>query len=53
MALMQLSPVNLPESADPQAFADFGRQVHGLDPSNLSDAQFKELEVALYKVYLL
>lgn len=49
----ELSPLPLPPSADPAAFADFGRQVKGVDPSNLSDAQFKELEEALYKVQFL
>jgi hypothetical protein len=47
---IQLSPVPLPASADPAAFADFGREVRGIDPSNLSQDQFKELEQALYKV---
>jgi hypothetical protein len=45
-----LSPLTLPASADPAAFVDFGRQVKGVDPSNLSKEQFQELEQALYKV---
>jgi len=46
---IDLAPLSLPPSADPAAFVDFGREVRGIDPSNLSESQFKELEQALYK----
>jgi len=46
---IQLSPLPLPPSADPNAFADFGGRVDGVDPSNLSQDEFRQLEQALYK----
>ncbi|KLO20172.1 Clavaminate synthase-like protein [Schizopora paradoxa] len=39
----------LPSSADPSKFADFGREVKGVDPGQLTDEQFKEIQELLYK----
>ncbi|OBZ68541.1 hypothetical protein A0H81_11536 [Grifola frondosa] len=36
-------------SADVSRFADFGREVKGIDPGNLSSEHFKEIEHLLYK----
>ncbi|KAJ7625839.1 Clavaminate synthase-like protein [Roridomyces roridus] len=46
---IQLSPLPLPASADPSKFAEFGREVIGVDPGNLSPEQFSEVREALYK----
>lgn len=49
---IELFPFPLPASVDSSAFANFGRVVKGIDPSNLSEDQFQQLEEALYKVVL-
>ncbi|KJA19244.1 hypothetical protein HYPSUDRAFT_144093 [Hypholoma sublateritium FD-334 SS-4] len=46
---IELTPLPLPASADPSKFADFGREVKGVDPANFTPEQFKEIEEALYK----
>ena len=43
-------PLTLPPSADPSKFANFGREVIGLDPGNLSSSDFAEIRQLLYKV---
>jgi hypothetical protein len=47
---LELLPILLPESADPSKFKQFGREVHGFNPSNFTEEQFEELKAALYKV---
>lgn len=47
---IDLAPLPLPASADPSKFTEFGREVKGVDPGNLSPEQFKEIEELLYKV---
>ena len=47
---IELTPLPLPASADPSKFAEFGREVKGVDPANFTPEQFKEIEEALYKV---
>ena len=43
-------PLALPPSADPSKFPNFGRQVIGVDPGNLSPSDFAEIRQLLYKV---
>lgn len=43
-------PLPLPPSADPTKFTQFGREVIGVDPGNLSPAEFAEIERLLYTV---
>ena len=43
-------PLTLPPSADPSKFTQFGREVIGVDPGNLSAAEFAEIERLLYTV---
>jgi len=45
-------PLTLPPSADPSKFSNFGRQVIGVDPENLSPSEFVEIQDLLYKVPL-
>jgi xanthine dioxygenase len=47
---IELLPLPLPASADASKFADFGREVKGLNPGDLNSAQFEEVRDALYKV---
>jgi xanthine dioxygenase len=47
---IQVNPLNLPPSADPSKFSHFGREVIGVNPGNLSPAEFSEIEQLLYKV---
>ena len=47
---IEVVPLPLPSSADPSKFADFGREVKGVDPGQLTDEQFKEVQELLYKV---
>lgn len=47
---IELTPLPLPASADPSYFVDFGREVKGVDPGQLTPAQFTEIYDALYKV---
>jgi len=49
---IELTPLPLPASADASKLADFGREVKGVDPANLTPELFKEIEEALYKVRL-
>ncbi|KAI6015667.1 Clavaminate synthase-like protein [Pisolithus marmoratus] len=44
-----LAPLPLPASADPSKFADFGREVKGVEPGNLSPEQFSGVYEALHK----
>ena len=43
-------PLALPPSADPSRFTQFGREVIGVDPGNLSPIEFAEIERLLYTV---
>jgi len=47
---IELVPLPLPATADPSKFLDFGREVKGVDPSNLNEALLAEVKEALYKV---
>lgn len=47
---INLVPLTLPASVDQKKFVDFGREVKGVHPGNLSAEEFKEVEEALYKV---
>ena len=47
---IELTPLPLPASADASKFADFGREVKGVDPGSLTPQQFQEIHEALYKV---
>ena len=47
---IELTPLPLPASADESKFADFGREVKGVDPGALTPEQFREIQEALYKV---
>ncbi|KAF7369883.1 Clavaminate synthase-like protein [Mycena sanguinolenta] len=47
--VIQLLPLPLPASVDASKFAQFGREVIGLDPGNLTNEQFEEIRAALYK----
>lgn len=47
---IEVLPLPLPPSADPSKFADFGREVKGVEPGKLTDEQFKEISNLLYKV---
>lgn len=47
---IELVPLPLPASADASKFADFGREVKGLHPGDLTPEQFSEIKEALYKV---
>jgi len=46
---IELSPLPLPPSANPIHFANFGKEVHGVDPGNLDPGLFSEVEKLLYK----
>ena len=50
MAAIAVSPLPLPPSADASKFADFGREVKGVNPGALSPEEFKEIEQLPYKV---
>jgi hypothetical protein len=47
---IELVPLPLPASADPSKFADFGREVKGINPGTLSPEEFEQVKDALYKV---
>ena len=47
---IELIPLALPASADASKFADFGREVKGVNPGILTTEQFQEIQEALYKV---
>ncbi|KAF8552332.1 Clavaminate synthase-like protein [Imleria badia] len=46
---IELTPLPLPASADPSYFVNFGREVKGVNPGELTQAQFSEIYDALYK----
>ncbi|KIJ66497.1 hypothetical protein HYDPIDRAFT_151061 [Hydnomerulius pinastri MD-312] len=46
---IELTPLPLPASADPSKFTDFGREVKGISPGELTPEQFAEIHDALYK----
>ncbi|KII94299.1 hypothetical protein PLICRDRAFT_101133 [Plicaturopsis crispa FD-325 SS-3] len=46
---IELVPLPLPPSADPSKFADFGREVRGVNPGALSPEEFEQVQDALYK----
>jgi xanthine dioxygenase len=46
---IELAPLPLPPSADASKFKDFGREVKGIDPGNLSTEQLEEIKQLLYK----
>ncbi|KAG6327197.1 hypothetical protein ID866_11892, partial [Astraeus odoratus] len=46
---IELVPLPLPASADPSKFVNFGREVKGVDPGNLTPEQFADIHDALYK----
>lgn len=50
---IELAPLPLPASADASKFADFGREVKGVNPGGLTLDQFKEIEELLYKVFVI
>ena len=47
---IEISPLPLPPSADPSKFTEFGREVRGVDPGNLSPEEFAQVHDLLYKV---
>jgi len=46
---IELAPLPLPPSADASKFMDFGKEVKGVDPGNLSQEQLEEIKLLLYK----
>ncbi|TFK47294.1 Clavaminate synthase-like protein [Heliocybe sulcata] len=50
---VEVVPLSLPPSADASGFVEFGREVKGVDPGNLDDECFAEIEDLLYKHSLL
>lgn len=51
---IELVPIPLPASADVSKLANFGREVRGVNPADLTPGSelFKEIESALYTVCL-
>lgn len=47
---IETAPLPLPPSADASKFTDFGREVIGVNPGQLSPEQFAEIEKLLYQV---
>jgi xanthine dioxygenase len=47
---IELVSLPLPASADASKFTDFGKEVKGVDPGNLTPEQFAVIHDALYKV---
>ena len=47
---IELLPLPHPASADASKLAEFGREVRGINPAEVSPEEFKEIEQALYKV---
>lgn len=43
-------PIPFPHSADPAMFKDFGRQVEGFEPDNVTSEQMEEIMDMLYRV---
>ncbi|KAL0952015.1 hypothetical protein HGRIS_008664 [Hohenbuehelia grisea] len=46
---IELVPLPLPASADASKFAQFGREVKGVNPGSLSESEFEQVKEALYK----
>ena len=46
-------PLTLPPSADPSKFLNFGKEVIGVNPGDLSSSDFAEIRQLLYKVSLI
>ncbi|EPQ60198.1 Clavaminate synthase-like protein [Gloeophyllum trabeum ATCC 11539] len=46
---IEVSPLPLPASADPSKFKDFGREVKGVNPGELTDQEFETIRDLLYK----
>lgn len=51
---VELVPIPLPTSADASKLANFGREVRGVNPADITSGSelFKEIETALYTVRL-
>jgi hypothetical protein len=49
---IELLPLPLPASADASKLAEFGREVKGINPAEITPEDFKEIEQALFKVCL-
>jgi len=47
---IELAPLPLPPSAIASKFVNFGREVKGVDPGNLTEDQFRSIEQLLYTV---
>lgn len=47
---IELAPLPLPASADASKFADFGREIKGVNLGSLTQEQLKEIQELLYKV---
>lgn len=48
---IEVLPIPVPPSVDKTRFSnDFGREIRGVKPGELDDAQFKEISDLLYKV---
>jgi alpha-ketoglutarate-dependent taurine dioxygenase len=45
---IELLPIPLPATADASKFQQFGREVKGVDPANLSPEEFEAIRNALY-----
>jgi len=50
---IQTESLALPPSANPQYFAEFGKEIKGVNPADLTPEQFKEIEQLLYKVFFI
>ena len=50
MPIQTADPLTLPPLADPSKFTQFGREIIGVDPGNLSPAEFTDIEQFLYTV---
>ena len=46
---IEVAPLPLPPSADASKFADFGREVKGVNPGDLTQEQLEEIKELLYK----
>ncbi|KZV64212.1 Clavaminate synthase-like protein [Peniophora sp. CONT] len=46
---IEVAPLPLPPSADASKFADFGREVKGINPGELTQEQLEEIKELLYK----
>ena len=50
MSVITCVPLPLPPSTDPFRYSNFGRQVIGFDPGNLTPSDFAEIQDLLHKV---